>query len=220
MPRVTGQAALLAAFVLIASCRAGSTTSSGTASARPASSNSAGPSSPASSHPHTPPRSAGSSPLSAGPTTFTSATYGYTLTVPAGWASRQAFEKWDIESELDGTSILADLFGEPGVSRGAFAAAAPWKRDLAAYTSYLIAWTAHYHEFCPQRPNRRTGVSIGGQRGVLLAYDCGILVNIAVTVHRGVGYVFTFVDRGVAAATDPTDHATFLKILRSVRFAD
>jgi hypothetical protein len=158
--------------------------------------------------------------VGAGPTTFTSATYGYTLTVPAGWTSRQAFEKWDIQSELDGTSILVDLFGEPSVSRGAFAAAARWKRGLAAYTTYLITWNAHYHELCPQRPNARSRVAIGGQPGVLLAYNCGILVNIAATVHRRVGYLFTFVDRGVAAATDPTDHATFLKILRSVHFPD
>jgi hypothetical protein len=205
MRSVTNCSALLATVFLIASCSASSTTSSSSA---------------ASSHTDTTPRSSGSSQVSAGPTTFTSATYRYTLTVPARWTSRQASEKWDIQSELDGTSILADLFGEPSESRGVFAAAARWKRDLAAYTTYLIAWNAHYHEFCPQRPNTRTPVTIGGRPGVLLAYNCGILVNIAATVHRRVGYLFTFVDQGVAAATDPTDHATFLKVLRSVQFPD
>jgi hypothetical protein len=205
MPRVTGYSALLAALLLIASCSASSTPSS---------------SSPASSQTGSTPRSSGSSQVSADPTTFTSASYGYTLTVPAGWTSRQAFEKWDIQSELDGASILADLLGQPSESRGIFVAAARWKRDLAAYTTYLIAWNAHYHEFCPQRPNTRNSVTIGGQPGVLLAYNCGILVNIAATVQDGVGYLFTFVDHGVAAATDPTDHATFLKVLRSVQFPD
>jgi hypothetical protein len=141
MPRVTGYSALLAALLLIASCSASSTPSS---------------SSPASSQTGSTPRSSGSSQVSADPTTFTSASYGYTLTVPAGWTSRQAFEKWDIQSELDGASILADLLGQPSESRGIFVAAARWKRDLAAYTTYLIAWKAHYHEFCPQRPNTRT----------------------------------------------------------------
>ena len=205
MPRVTGCAALLAAVFLIASCSSSSTTST---------------TSPTSSDTGDPPRSSGASQVSAGPTTFTSAAYGYTLTVPAGWTSRQAIEKWDIHSELDGTSVLVDLFGEPSVSRGAFAAAAPWKRDLAAFTTYLIASNAHYHESCPPRPNTRNRVTIGGQPGVLLAYNCGILVDIALTVHRRVGYLLTFVDQGVAAATDPTDHATFLRILTSVHFPD
>lgn len=203
MPRATGYAALLAAVFVIASCSTGSTTSSP---------------SPASNQPASTPQSSRSSQVSAGPTTFTSATYGYTVTVPAGWTSRQAFERWDINSELDGSSILVDLFGEPSISLGAFAAAARWKHDLAAFTSYLITWNAHYHEFCPHRPNAREPVTIGGQPGLLLAYNCGILVNIAATVHDGVGYLFTFVDQGVAAAKDPTDHATFLKLLRSVQF--
>jgi hypothetical protein len=153
------------------------------------------------------------------PTTFTSKGYGYSLTVPAGWTSRQAFEKWDGQSELDGTSVMVDLLGQPSVSRGVFIAAARWKRDLAAYATFLIAWNANYHgDYCPQRPNARSRVTVGGQPGVLLAYNCGILINNVATVHDGVGYLFVFVDRGLAAATDRTDHATFLRILRSVEF--
>jgi hypothetical protein len=53
---------------------------------------------------------------------------------------------------------------------------------------------------------------------VLLAYNCGILINHAVTVHHGVGYDFAFRDPTVAAATDPTDHAALLDILGSVQF--
>ena len=61
---------------------------------------------------------------------------------------------------------------------------------------------------------------MGGQPGVLLAYNCGILINIAATVHHGVGYWFAFRDPAVAAATDPADHAAFMDILRSVQFPD
>jgi hypothetical protein len=152
------------------------------------------------------------------PETFTSKYYGYTLTVPAGWTTRQALGKWDGKLGLDGSSALVDLIGQPSVTKGVWATAASWKRDLAAYTTFLIAWNARYHgDTCPPKPDTRRHVTVGGQPGVLLAYNCGILVNNVGTIHDGVGYVFVFIDRGVAAATDPTDRATFLKMLRSVK---
>jgi hypothetical protein len=183
---------------------------------------SSGSSSRVSSNAATTPSSSGASQSSAPePTMFKSATYGYTVTLPSGWSSRQAFAKWDGQSELDATSALVDLFGQPSVSRGIFAAAARWKRDLAAYTTFLISWNVTYHgDTCPPKPSSRNAITVGGQPGVLLAYNCGILINNVATVHDGVGYFFVFVDRGVAAATDPTDHATFLKVLRSVQFTD
>jgi hypothetical protein len=204
MPRITGYSSLLAALLLIASCSAGRTPSSSSSTPHEAGST---------------PRSSSSSQVRTAPTTFTSAAYGYTLTVPAGWTSTQAFDKWNGESELDGTSDLVDVFGQPSVSRGIFVAAAPWKRDLAAYARFLITWNAYSHgDYCPRRPTMRNPVSVGGRPGVLLAYNCGILVNNVATVHHGVGYVFVFIDRHVAAATDPSDHATFVKVLRSVQF--
>ena len=154
------------------------------------------------------------------PTTFTSKAYGYTLTVPAGWSTRQAFAKWDGESELDGSSAFVDLIGTPSDSKGVWAAAGRTNRDLAADTTFAITWNYHYHgDHCPRRPDMRNRLTIGGRPGVLLAYNCGILINFAVTVDHGVEYWYTFVDRGVAAATDPADHATFLKMLSSVQFA-
>ena len=150
--------------------------------------------------------------------TFLSKAYGYTVTVPADFTPRQAYAKWDGESELDGDSALVDLLGQPGETKGMFVAAAPTKRDLAADTAFAITFNAHYHgDYCPNRPTRGR-VTVGGQPGVLLAYNCGILVNHVVTVYHGVEYWFVFVDRGVDAATDPTDHATFVKMLSSVRF--
>jgi hypothetical protein len=152
------------------------------------------------------------------PATFRSKHYGYTLTVPAGWTTRQALGKWNGKSGLDGTSALVDLIGQPSVSKGVFVAAAPWHRNLAAYKNFLIGLNAQYHgDTCPLRPDTRRHVTVGGQPGVLLAYNCGILVNNVGTVHHGVGYLLVFIDRGVATATDPTDSATFLTMLRSVK---
>jgi hypothetical protein len=44
------------------------------------------------------------------------------------------------------------------------------------------------------------------------------LINVAATVHGGTGYHFVFRDPAVAAATDPTDKATFSALLSSVTF--
>jgi hypothetical protein len=205
MSKVAGPLALLTAVFLVASC---------------SSDGSSGPSSSAIRQSGAAPGSSTHSQSSAPkPTTFTSKAYGYTVTVPAGWASRQAYEKWDGEWELDGTSNAVDLFGEPSVSKGVWAAAAPSQRDLAAEAAFAIVWNAHYHgDFCPHRPTTRSRVTIGGRPGVLLAYNCGILINMAVTVDHDVEYWFVFVDRGVVAANDPADHLTFLRMLRSVHF--
>jgi hypothetical protein len=152
------------------------------------------------------------------PRTFTSEAYGYTLTVPANWTSRQAYVKWDGKAELDGTSTAADLIGQPGETRGVWAAAARSKLDLAADAAFAIRWTTQVHgDYCPHRPNMKNHVMVGSRPGILLAYNCGILVNLALTVDRGVEYWFSFVDHGVVAATDPADHATFMKMLGSVQ---
>lgn len=202
MAKIATFGSLLAAVGLVASC-----SSSGTSAARTAASSTL-PQSSATASPSVAPE----------PTTFTSKAYGYTATVPAGWTSRQAYEPWDGEWELDGQSVMVDLIGQPAESSGVWAAAARTKRDLAADARYAIVWNAHYHgDTCPHPPTR-THVTVGGRPGVLLAYNCGILVNQVVTVNRGIQYWFVFVDQSVARATDPTDHATFMKILRSVRF--
>ncbi|MDQ6682124.1 MAG: hypothetical protein M3Y88_02495 [Chloroflexota bacterium] len=51
-----------------------------------------------------------------------------------------------------------------------------------------------------------------------MSWNCGILINVAVAVHNGTGYTFVFRDPAVQAATDPTDHRTFIDLLKSVRF--
>lgn len=161
--------------------------------------------------------SSSSSPKS---TTFTSKHYGYSVTLPPGWNANQAADSWDVHAGygLNQDSFTADQFGSAS-GPVSFAVAAPWTQSLAEWARFWIEQTTHYHEMCPPKPNTRDAVSIGGEPGSLLGYNCGILVNIAVTVRRGVAYCFTFVDDSVPAATDPTDRDTFLAILRSVQFS-
>jgi hypothetical protein len=198
-------ALMLTAIFVIASCSG---------------SGSSGSSSPAASNPL-----ATSAPSSASPTvseskTFTSTMYGYTLTLPEQWSTVPALSKWDGRSGWTYASSFVDLFvADNGTS--SWGVAAPWTRDLGAYTTFLIAENYRYHgDTCPREPNTRSRVTIGGLPGVLLGYNCGILINVAATVHHGVGYWFVFRDPGVYAATDPTDHARFLTMLRSVQFPD
>jgi len=171
--------------------------------------------SPGSSSPRS---SASQSTTTPNPALFTSATYGYALTLPVGWRSKQALYKWDGDTGLSIGSAEVDKF-QSGTPAAAWGVAARWTGDLAAYTSFSIAWSYRHHEdTCPPAPATRAPVTVGGEPGVLLEYNCGILINVAATVHRGVGYMFVFRDSDVAAATDPTDHATFLQMLGSVHF--
>ena len=85
----------------------------------------------------------------------------------------------------------------------------------------MMAATARDHgDTCPAKPETRNQITVGDGPGILLEYDCGILINLAAAVHHGVGYQFGFRDPTVKAATDPADHATFLDILKSIQFPD
>ena len=53
---------------------------------------------------------------------------------------------------------------------------------------------------------------------MLVEWNCGILINVAVTVHDGVAYLFGFRDLGVHAATDPADRAALQGLLDSMQF--
>ena len=190
---------VLAAACVIASCSAGTTSHS---SPGVAGSGATGP----------------SPSQTATPVRFDSPEYGYTVTLPAGWTANQAYSKWDGKTELSKDSFDVDVFLGPS-STISFATAARWTHGLASYAKYLIASTARFHsDTCPRSPNRQTGITIGGRPGVLLDYNCGILINIAAIVQHDVGYVFTFRDDSVQAASDRADHALFAQILRSVEF--
>jgi len=99
--------------------------------------------------------------------------------------------------------------------------AAPSDQTLSAYADALIAATAKYHgNTCPPRPAARKPITIGGEPATLIEYDCGILINNAVTVHKGVGYQFLLRDPAVHASTDASDQKSFLELLQSVKFPE
>jgi hypothetical protein len=156
------------------------------------------------------------------PTTFTSRTYGYTVALPAQWTSVQAGTGWNGSSGLVSDSPGVDQFIGTYLARS-WGVAAPWKQGLATYAAFLMTRNARHHgDSCPSQPATRSQITVGGQTGVLLAYNCGIIV--AATVHHGVGYWFGFRNPTVHAvsehtASDPSDQAVFMQMLQSVRFA-
>jgi hypothetical protein len=197
---------LLAATILITSCTGSDT--SVTSSPAPSSSTATSPSASASQS------------ASPTPTSFTSATYGYTVSLSPGWTGIQAQKAWNGKSTLSSDAAEVDQF--PGTyNTSSWALARQSKQSLAAYTAGMIAANAREHgDTCPAKPETKDRISIGGDPGILLAYNCGILINLAVVMHHGVAYQFGFRDPNVKAATDPADQATFMAILGSVQFPD
>jgi hypothetical protein len=179
------------------------------------------PSAPASS-----PSAPGSTPTatkagpSASPTSFTSKTYGYSLTVPAGWTVIQASAAWDGKGAPFHDVPEADQFVGPAAASAWFFGA-PTTKDLKAKVNESIAANAASHgNTCPAVPDVQDPIQIGSEPGVLLGYNCGILINTGITVHKGIAYLFGFRDPAVHAATDPADRAAFLELLKSVQFPD
>jgi len=177
------------------------------------------PSATVSSSANTSPSESPSISASTEPTTFTSETYGYSLTLPGDWTSVQASALWDGKGSPGSDDAVADQFIGPAASSWAFAA--PTAKDLAPYVKGTIEGTVEDHgDTCPATPDAQDPIEIGGQPGMLLAWNCGILINQAVTVESGIGYLFGFRDPSVHAATDTADRKLFLELLRSVQFTD
>jgi hypothetical protein len=154
------------------------------------------------------------------PIVFTSTTYGYSLTLPGDWTIIQAKAKWDGKGAPFHDVPEADQFVSKGASSAWFFGA-PTKKDLAARVKESIAANAAEHgTTCPPVPEIQDPLDIGGEPGVLLGYNCGILINSAITVHDGVAYLFGFRDPAVHAATSPADREAFLALLQSVKFPD
>jgi hypothetical protein len=221
MTNVVRVAMSLVAALVVAACTSGSgsaPSSSPSAAASTEATPSPVVSAVATAKPATPaPSVAPSAP--AGPTGFTSTTYKYSLTVPGGWTVIQATAAWDGGNEESSHDVpQADQFVETP-ARSAWALVAPTAKDLKGYVKERIAANAAGHSnTCPLVPNVQDPIKIGSESATLLAYDCGILINLAVTVHDGNGYMFGFRDVAVHAATDPTDRATFVALLKSVQF--
>ena len=157
-----------------------------------------------------------SAPTVSGPTVFTSPLYRYTITVPAGWAVAPAIVRWDGKN-APGPDADTDKFGGPE-RLSAFAFAGPVEGSLAAFVADRITATARDHaDTCPvATPEINEQLQIGAQPWVLLGWDCGALINTAVTVRGGIGYVITFRDLAIQAATDPADLAIFRSMLDSI----
>jgi hypothetical protein len=158
---------------------------------------------------------------------FASKRYHYSITLPIGWVATPSSVTWDGQGAPTIEVPMVDRFepaaGEGSVTSfgptGAFGLAAPTKSKLKAWVANGIRTTLRVHaDTCPQKPDSVEPVTIGGQPGTLVAYNCGILINTAFTVANGYGYLFVFRDPTVQAATDPADHATFTTMLRSVVF--
>jgi hypothetical protein len=145
-------------------------------------------------------------------TTFTSDTYGYSLTVPTGWGWVQASARWNGKGSPGAIDPVADQFIGPA-DTSSWAFAAPTTKGLRAYVKATIQGTVEDHaDTCPKpTPDAQHPIEIGGQPGMLLAWDCGLLINQAVTVEHGVGYFFGFRDPSVQAPTDAADHRLFLE---------
>jgi hypothetical protein len=153
-------------------------------------------------------------------TTFTSAMYGYSIDVPSGWYATAATKQWDGTKSPGNDDPVNDRF-VTGVSASAWVRAAPVTLNLADYVAATIAGNAQFHgDTCGREPpDSVEAITIGGEPGSLLAWDCGILINVGVTVHGGSGFFFGLRDPSVKAATDPVDHDLFVAMLASVRFA-
>ena len=156
-------------------------------------------------------------PTAASPVTFRSALYGYSLEVPAGWSIGAAMLRWDGASQPGHLDASVDKFASPSAV-SAWAFSGPVTVDLAGFAKELIAWTVRDHgDTCPTTtPESTEPIQVGGEAGMLLSWNCGILVNEAVTVRDGTGFVLVIRDPGVEAATDPADRTLLDKLLHSV----
>ncbi|HEX3218512.1 MAG TPA: hypothetical protein VHU77_00550 [Candidatus Limnocylindria bacterium] len=161
-----------------------------------------------------------STPTPSASSTFTSRLYPYSISVPAGWTATWAAARWDGSGAPD----IQDLVNDNFISSGTMAmivVAAPTRKDLATYTADGIAATYAVHkDTCPaaQNPESVESITVGGEPARLESINCGILINVAYTVHAGQGYRFTFRDPAVHAATNTADKATFMALLASVQF--
>jgi len=152
---------------------------------------------------------------------FRSRYYGYTEALPSGWSSSsQATQPWDGEGAAGDQDSFVDLFSGPG-GLEAWAAAAPTKQNLAAYTTATIRAAAASHP-CPTTPQTNQAITIGGKPARLLNMQCplgsGFLVEIVTTIHHGTAYVFTSQNPSGSAANHRADRAAFRKFLTGIQF--
>jgi hypothetical protein len=152
---------------------------------------------------------------------ITSRHYGYTEALPAGWRLvTQAKQQWDGNGAPgDGDSVV-DLYVGPGGVE-AWVYAAPTKENLAAYAITTVRVAGAVHD-CPAVPQTNQAITVGGAPGRLLDTQCpaltSFLVELAVTVHHGIGFVFGSQNpSGTAPGDWPADRAAFRDFLAGIR---
>ena len=148
---------------------------------------------------------------------FTSRHYGFTEALPAGWSSnRPATQQWNGKgSPGDGDSTV-DLFHGPGGVE-AWVYAAPTKKSLTAYTAWTSRVADRVHGCPPWKTNQ--AITVGGAPARLLMGNCGsgFLVELAITVYNGTGFVFGSQHPPGTPANHRADRAAFRKFLAGIR---
>ena len=153
--------------------------------------------------------------VSPGPSRFMSPLYHYAVDLPAGWLAREARLPW--RTGMPGyESPVIDVFHRPdGELLWGFAGSTDL--DLAGLTDERIAANlADHGDTCPPKPALREPIDVAGQPGMMLAWDCGLLINMAFTIKDGISYQFVFRDSTIVAATDAADRATFDHFLNAI----
>jgi hypothetical protein len=162
-------------------------------------------------------------PAASTPTTahiFTSRQYGYTEVAPVDWYSGgQATEQWDGKGAPGDEDSVVDLFHGPN-GLEAWVTAATTKQSLAAYARTTTRAAAAEHP-CPAVPQTDQATTIGGAPARLLGMQCppgsGFLVETAVIIHDGTGFVIT--SQNPAGSIDKSaDRAAFRRFLTGIRF--
>jgi len=151
----------------------------------------------------------------ASPVTFTSPFYGYTVTLPAGWSATPAAKVWDGKGAPGSEDPAVDKFHGPGL-RTVHAFVTPISVDLAAYSEDIIARNAQSHTECPPQPESVESTKVGPDPATFIAWNCGILINLVVGLHRDQGFQFLFRDPDLHQASDATDQAAFESMLDTV----
>jgi hypothetical protein len=148
---------------------------------------------------------------------ITSRHYHYAEALPAGWRlAGQATQQWNGTGSPGDHDSPSDLFLGPGGVE-AWAYAAPTRENLAAYTRATMQAAATVHG-CPAVPQTSQAITVDGAPARLLAFQCparsGFLVELAVTVHDGTGFVFGSQN---PAGTKATDRGAFRQWLAGIR---
>ena len=89
----------------------------------------------------------------ASPVTFTSPSYGYTVTLPAGWSATAATKVWDGKGAPGSEDPAVDKFHGVG-SKTVHALVAPTSLDLSAYGDEVIARLRSFTPSARRRPSQ------------------------------------------------------------------